>query len=308
MKVKFWGVRGSIPVPGPAASRYGGNTTCIEVRGEQGECIIMDAGSGLRNLGMDLQKQGVPLPPINLFITHTHYDHIQGFPFFTPCYIPGTVIRVKGPVHYLEKRTLKDVFDIQMQYDFFPISNQQLAAEIDYEQLNETTLEIGNLKIKTQFSNHPVRCLGYRISENGRSMLFTGDHEPYYNLFDTHDESLPAQSDDDILFGDVEATIQDANSRFVDFIRDVDLFVVDCQYTPDEYPSGKRGWGHSSWDYCLQWMKSAGADRMVLTHHDPIRTDDALDKILRDVKQAALEEGIDPAKIKISQEGMEINV
>ncbi len=245
MKVKFWGVRGSISVPGPATVRYGGNTTCIEVKGRQGECIILDAGTGLRCLGMDLLKRGVPLPLINIFISHTHYDHIHGFPFFAPCYIPGTVIQVKGPVHYLEKRSLKDVFDIQMQYDFFPVSNQQLAADIHYEALNETSMEINHLRIKTQFSNHPVRCLGYRITENGRSMVFTGDHEPYYNLFDTEDAPRSPESEDNLLFGDVEATVRDVNRRFADFVRDADLFVVDCQYTPDEYPAGKRGWGHS---------------------------------------------------------------
>jgi phosphoribosyl 1,2-cyclic phosphodiesterase len=308
MKVKFWGVRGSIPIPGSATVRYGGNTPCVEVRGEHGECIILDAGTGIRAMGLDLLKRGSPLPLIHVFISHTHWDHIQGFPFFTPCHIPGTAVQVKGPVHYLENKSLQDIFDIQMQYEFFPVSSQQLAAEVQYEALNETTLEIGSVQIKTQFMNHSIRSLGYRLIDNGRSMLYTGDHEPYYNLFDAKDDSHAPEDDDDILFGDVEATVEAANKRFVDFVRDVDLFVVDCQYTPDEYPASKRNWGHSSWDYCLEWMKSAGADRMVLTHHDPHRTDDALDDILGRVRQAARDKGIDPQKIMMAQEGMEISV
>jgi phosphoribosyl 1,2-cyclic phosphodiesterase len=308
MKVKFWGVRGSIPVPGVSTARYGGNTTCIELKGQNGECIILDAGTGLRALGLDLLDRGVPLPLIHVFISHTHYDHIQGFPFFAPCYIPDTVIQIKGPVHFIENRSLKDVFDIQMQYDFFPVSNQQLAAEIRYETLNETIIDIGPLRVQTQFVNHPVRCLGYRFYENGRSIVFTGDHEPYYNLFDTVETSQYHESEDNALFGDAGVMVMDANRRFVDFLRDADLLVVDCQYTPDEYPSIKRGWGHSSWDHCLEWMKSSGADRMVLTHHDPIRSDNALDEILEKVRKAAQGRGIDPGKVFIAREGMEISV
>ena len=308
MKIKFWGVRGSIPVPGPETARYGGNTSCVELTGEQNECIILEAGSGIRDLGNELMKRGLPLPPISLLISHTHWDHIQGFPFFTPAYIPGTVIDLKGPVHYLENKSLKDAFDVQMQYDFFPVSNQQLAADIKFETLHETAFEIGNIQIKTQFTNHPIRSIGYRFTENGRSLIYTGDHEPYYNLFDTAGDPQPSEEDDDLLFGDVESTVLDANRRFVDFVRDVDLFVVDCQYTPDEYPSIKRNWGHSSWNYCLEWMAASGAERMVLTHHDPIRTDDALDQILENVRQAATGMGLDPQKICMAREGMEVVV
>ncbi|MCP5108827.1 MAG: MBL fold metallo-hydrolase [bacterium] len=308
MKIKFWGVRGSIPVPGADTSRYGGNTACVEVSGEKGDCIILDAGSGLRVLGLDLMKRGGPLPPIHIFISHTHWDHIQGFPFFVPCYIPGTAINVRGPVHYIETKTIRDVFDIQMQYDFFPVSNQQLDADIQYETLDETSLAIGSVQVKTQFVNHPIRCLSYRLTENGRSVVYATDHEPYYNLFDTGKGSPAGESDDDLLFGDVDATVRGANNRFVDFVRGADLFIVDSQYTPGEYPSAKRNWGHSSWDYCLEWMKDAEVDRMVLTHHDPLRTDKQLSDILGMVRQSAREKGIDPKKIITAKEGMEVAV
>jgi len=308
MKLKFWGVRGSIPVPGPATARYGGNTTCIELQGEKGELIILDAGSGLRVLGSDLVQRSITLPHIYLFISHTHWDHIQGFPFFTPCYIPGTKITIRGPLHFLENKTLRDVFDMQMRYEFFPVSNQQLAADIQYEALTETTLDIGDITVRSQFSNHPVRCLGYRLEENGRSVVYTGDHEPYYNLFDSDFNEDSAGSDDDLLFGNITQTVHDANDRFIDFIRSVDLLVVDSQYTPHEYPALKRNWGHSSWDYCLEWMKRAEVDRMVLTHHDPMRSDDAVDEISSKVHQHAQEKGIDPEKIMMAKEGLEIEV
>lgn len=301
MKVKFWGVRGSIPVPGPGTARYGGNTACVEISGANGECIILDAGSGIRMLGMDLVKRG-PLPLIHILISHTHWDHIQGFPFFAPCYIPGTGIQVKGPVHDPENTPIRDVFDIQMQYEFFPVSNQQLDAEIHYETLAETTLAIGGIQIRTQLVNHPVRCFSYRLTENGRSVVYATDHEPYdhepYDHKPFYDSSETGKT----------AETRDADLRFVDFVRGADLFISDSQYTPDEYPSKKRNWGHSSWDHCLQWMKAAGAKQMALTHHDPLRTDDQLEAILKNVRRAAAEKGIDPNTVITAQEGIEITV
>ena len=243
MKVRFWGVRGSIPIPGSETLRYGGNTPCIEVEGSGGECIILDAGTGLRVMGIDLVKRSSRLPDIHLFISHTHWDHIQGFPFFAPCYVPGAVINLRGPAHFFKNKSLESVFDILMQYDFFPVSSQQLAARIAYESIMETSLEVGTVGIKTQFANHPVQSLVYRLTQNGRTLVYTGDHEPYYNLFGrAGGAGAPGQSDDDVLFGDVESTVADANGRFIDFIRGADLFVVDSQYTPEEYPETRRNW------------------------------------------------------------------
>lgn len=308
MKVKFWGVRGSIPVPGPDTVRYGGNTSCVSVTGRQGECIIIDGGTGLRPLGNDLTERFKTLPPIHILVSHTHWDHIQGFPFFTPCYIPGTRIHVRGPVHYMENRTLQDLFDIQMQYEFFPISNCQLDADITYDTVDETSLTIGGVAVKSQFTNHPVRCLAYRLTENGRSVVYACDHEPYFNVFQSGEDSQELSRTDDDLFGGVDTAVADANQRFVDFIKDTDLYIADAQFTPEEYPSIRRNWGHSSWDYCLDWMIRSGTGRMVLTHHDPLRTDDQLDEILKNVRAKAKEKGINPSRIITSKEGMEITV
>jgi phosphoribosyl 1,2-cyclic phosphodiesterase len=306
MKIKFWGVRGSIPVPGPGTVKYGGNTSCLELVHQPDQCIILEGGSGLRVLGMDLLKRGKTLPEILLFISHTHWDHIQGFPFFVPNYIKGTRIKVQGPVHFAEKQTLQSVFDMQMRYEVFPISNAQLSASISYEALGETKFQVGDIQVRTQFANHPILSLSYRFTQQGRTVVYTGDHEPYHNLF--KDPKATGESkEDDLLFGDVDSVVTDANRRFVDFVRDADV-VVDCQYTPDEYRTTRKNWGHSSWDYCLQWMKEGNVKRMVLTHHDPLRTDADLDANLAKVRDSAKEMGLDADAISMALEGMEVEI
>jgi phosphoribosyl 1,2-cyclic phosphodiesterase len=305
MRLKFWGVRGSIPVPGPTTVKYGGNTSCLEVRGAGGEMIILDAGSGLRSLGLDILRRGKPFPRLNLFISHTHWDHIQGFPFFAPCYVPGLDIDVRGPIHFAETKTLQDIFDLQMQYDFFPVANEQLAAKINFQSIKETEFEVGKIQCGTQFTNHPILCLAYRLKENGRTLIYTADHEPYSNVFADKNST---DSGDDALFGNLDQTVNVANQRFLDFIKDTDVLVVDCQYTPEEYRTSRRGWGHSSWDYCLNWMKEAKVKRMILTHHDPERSDQALEALLANARAAAVELGLDPEKISVAQEGQEIDI
>jgi phosphoribosyl 1,2-cyclic phosphodiesterase len=306
MKVKFWGVRGSIPVPGPTTVRYGGNTSCLEIQGAQSECIVLEAGTGLRCLGLDLVKRK-PLPPIHLFISHTHWDHIQGFPFFAPCYVPGSQIDVRGPVHFVESQSPSYAFDLQMKYEFFPISNQQLAAKIHYHSLAETDLAVGGVQIRTQFANHPILSLSYRLSENGRTIVYTGDHEPYFNLLEKDHKA--AAHEDDFLFGDdMDESVEKANQRFLEFIRGAHVLVIDCQYTPEEYRTSRRNWGHSSWDYCLKWMQDGQVERMFLTHHDPLRSDEALDEMLKAARAVAAELKIDPERIQMAQEGLEVEV
>ena len=314
MKVRLWGVRGSIPSPGPTTARYGGNTTCIEVNGDDGEFVILDAGSGIRPLGLDLMSRG-PLPEMHLFISHTHWDHIQGFPFFVPCYIPGSKMHIRGPVYFEETMGLRDIFDMQMRYEFFPITNQQLAAEIDYRNIKETTLDINNMVVKTKFTNHPLLCLAYRLEQNGKSFVFGADHEPYHNLFSDGDDAAgndDADSEevdpDDAVFDNLEETVDDANARFLEFISGADLVVLDCMYTPDEYRTTKRGWGHASWDFCLDWMKEGNIKKMVLSHHEPVRSDDELDQTLIEVREAATNLGLTPENILMAREGMEFDL
>jgi phosphoribosyl 1,2-cyclic phosphodiesterase len=304
MKLRFWGVRGSLPTPGPTTLRYGGNTPCYEVRGKQGEWIILDAGTGIRPLGLEMMKCPKPWPPLYLLISHTHWDHIQGFPFFVPAYIPGTDLRIIGPRQLKEIETMRSIFDLMMKYEYFPVSNQQLAAKIDFQSLGETRFEAGGIGVQTQFSNHPVLGLIYRLTEGGRVLVYTGDHEPYYNVFG----EKKATAEDDALFGDVDATVKDTNRRFVEFVRKANVLLMDCTYTPEEYRANRKGWGHSAWDYCLQCMKEAEVERLVLTHHDPTRSDDALDEILKTIRAAASQQGIDPAQVTLATEGAEVEV
>ena len=149
--------------------------------------------------------------------------------------------------------------------------------------------------------NHPILSLGYRLTEKDRSIVYTGDHEPYQI-------SKDSVGGNDALLKEMSRAAEEANRKFIDFIRHANLLVVDCQYTPEEYRTSKRKWGHSSWDYCLKWMKEANVERMILTHHDPSRSDQAIDEILAAARAAAVELGLDPSKILMAQEGLELEV
>ena len=186
MTVKFWGVRGSIPCPGPTTVDYGGNTACLELRfGDEERLIIIDAGSGIRSLGNYLMQHDLPKGPIDtsIFITHTHWDHIMGFPFFTPIFIPGSSITIYGPVTY-EDEGLDRIIGDQLTYRYFPVKHSELAAKIKYVALKESTMDLGDgIKVTTKYLNHPILCLGYRFEYEGRVFCTVYDTEPFRNLF-----------------------------------------------------------------------------------------------------------------------------
>ncbi|MFH1068534.1 MAG: MBL fold metallo-hydrolase [Candidatus Glassbacteria bacterium] len=299
MKVKFWGVRGSIPTPGPSTMRYGGNTTCMQLLGEEGDLIdggvlIIDAGTGIRELGMELLRLPKPLK-ISLLITHTHMDHINGFPFFVPAFIPGTVIDIYGPLHY-EKR-LEEIFAGQMDYSYFPISTAQLAAELNYHELNESEFDLGSLHITTHYMNHPVLTLGYRITDGESTFLYTGDHEPYFDIL--------SDSDAGDLIGDeaegVKEIVEQQNRRLVEFLTGSNILVCDAAYSPAEYVTHK-GWGHSSTDHAVDWAIEAGVRRLILFHHEPVHTDEKLDEMQNYARQRAKELGADKLEIDTATE------
>ncbi|MBW2145477.1 MAG: MBL fold metallo-hydrolase [Deltaproteobacteria bacterium] len=269
MKVKFWGVRGSVPTPGPTTVRYGGNTTCIEVRAS-GTLIILDAGTGIRELGYTLTDQGTPLH-ISLLITHTHWDHINGFPFFPPAFVGENVIDVYGTP--LKDRTLEQIFSSQMDYSFFPITQTQMDASLNFHDIKETTFLINDIQISTRYMNHPVLNLGYRISHKGKSIFFTGDHEPHYNI-----KRLQGTENDEDKLANIDAMVNKLNQSIVDFVQDVDLLICDATYTPEEYNS-HVGWGHASTDQVLDLAVRAGVKKLVLTHHEPAHSDEKMDKI-----------------------------
>jgi len=275
MLIKFWGVRGSIPCPGTNTVRYGGNTACIEVCfPDINRRIIIDAGSGIRELGNELMKE-LPVDT-DILLTHTHWDHIMGFPFFVPAYIPGTRIRVYGPVTY-EEDTLEKVVGGQMTYRYFPIREAELSAEIDYISLQEEETDLGDgIIVKTRYLNHPVLCLAYRIEYQGKVFCTAYDTETYNNVFIT-DPDDPDYDQDMAEEGDLIASEQ--NALIEEFYQGADLLVHDSQYTREEYEKQYIGWGHSYIEYVCQAAQQQQVKNLALFHHDPLRSDDQLDEL-----------------------------
>jgi phosphoribosyl 1,2-cyclic phosphodiesterase len=307
MRIRFWGVRGSIATPGKNTAEFGGNTTSIEIEDDQNETLIFDAGTGIRELGLDLVRRKVKT--IHLLISHTHWDHIQGFPFFVPAYIPGNKIHIYGPTHF--EKTLKKIMDLQMDYAYFPISLQQLNAVIDYSDLMEQEFKIGATGIITKYSNHPVTGLCYKIISNGKSVVFSGDYEPYYNVITAGANKTEGTSKDKDDFAsefgggesdeDMDKIVTERNEYHHRFCA-ADVLIHDAQYTAMEYPKF-QGWGHSSMEYVTQMAASTGVKKLILTHHDPQKTDQALAEI-----ESRLQAEHPKLDLAFAREGMEITL
>ena len=275
--VRIWGDRGSMPTPGPETVVFGGNTACLEVRcGER--LLIVDAGSGIRKLGDKLMAEDLKKGPISadILITHTHWDHIMGFPMFTPIYVPGTRLRIRGPISY-EDDSLEQVIGSQLSYRYWPVRQEELSAKIEYEQIKEATLDLGDgIYVTTKYLNHPVLCLGYRIEYEGKSLVTSYDTEPFRNVFPT-DPADPSYDEETAREG--EAAAREENEKLLGFFRGADLLVHDTQYTAKEYNAGKTGWGHSSYEHAINAAHKARVRRLVLFHHDPNRGDTELQEL-----------------------------
>ena len=306
IRVRFWGVRGSIPCPGPDTVRYGGNTSCLELRfGEQERLVIVDAGSGIRDLGNSLLKTDLPKGPITteIFFTHTHWDHIMGFPFFTPIYIPKTKLTIYGPVTY-EEDTLDKIIGEQLRYRYFPVRQSELAAQFKYQALKECRLDIGDgIRVTTKYLNHPVLCLGYRFEYEGKVFCTVYDTEPFQNVF-AQDPSSPDY--DEEAFKEGEIASRQENEKIMKFIYGADLVVYDTQYTHKEYLNGKVGWGHTSFEAAINTVHKAKVKKLVCFHHDPLRKDDELDGLLEQYRKRV--SGKSGLVIEGAREGMTITV
>lgn len=305
MKIRFWGVRGSIPSPGPKTQKYGGNTACIELRvGVDDRIIIIDAGSGIRSLGNFLMGNDLPKGPINadIFLSHTHWDHIMGYPFFTPIYIPGTTLRVHGPVSF-EEDPLEEVVGGQMKYRYFPINLGELASKIEYIRLKEApAIDMGNgLHLATKLLNHPITALGYRFTFNGKSVCTCYDTEPFRNLFITD----PHHPDyDEAMAYEGEEVAIEQNLAVEQFFAGADLLIHDAQYTAAEY-GARINWGHTTIEYAIAAANRAGVKKLALYHHDPDRADATLDE-LSDIYCEPGKFG--DTEVFFAKEGMEIDL
>ncbi len=266
MRVRFWGTRGSIATPGPDTVRFGGNTACIEVTTDAGACFIFDCGTGARALGASLMAHAPKPISATILLSHTHWDHIQGFPFFAPLFGPGNRITVCGPEG--SGRSLREVLSGQMEFTYFPIEIGQLPATITFQELGEGTHEIGGARIIAQYLHHPAMTLGYRIEADGAAVVYLCDHEPFSETF-WHDS--PAA-------GHAESIVHDGDRRHARFMAGAGLVIHDGQYTPEEYPS-KKNWGHSTYEYAVGMAAAAGVRQLVLTHHDPIHDDAFVEEV-----------------------------
>ncbi len=275
LSVRFWGVRGSIPSPGAETVRYGGNTSCVEIRlGD--EVLILDAGSGIRRLGLDLacaiEEESLRT---TLLISHTHWDHIQGLPFFRPAYLRSSQIRILGASGTRDK--LRTALVSQMDPIQFPISMDRLAGISAIDELAECTTNIGRFSVHTIPLNHPGSCSGFRIEARGASVAYLPDHEPYSGAINSSDPVVAAHA-------------RAAEAELLRFLAGCDLLILDSQYDRTEYPS-HIGWGHGCLDESVELGLRAGVESLVLFHHDPDHDDDQIDAMLEQARRQVAEAG-----------------
>jgi phosphoribosyl 1,2-cyclic phosphodiesterase len=252
--VAYWGVHGTLPVPGPANVRYGGNTSCVSVEVGGEPLLIFDCGSGVKKLSDHVVASAEQRLSARIFISHTHWDHINTMPFFAPLYTRGNQIEVFGP--YQGDLTIERAISAQMESVYFPVTIREFGARLVFRDLREETLEFGPVRIDTMLLRHPGYCLGYRISSRGRRICYITDNELYQPDDTRHDTRYVAQ--------------------LADFVRGADVLITDTTYRDHEYPS-KVDWGHSSVTQVAHLAARAEVKRLHLFHHDPDQTDDDID-------------------------------
>jgi len=251
-RLKFWGVRGSIPTPGPTTVHYGGNTSCVEVRAE-GQIIILDAGTGLRLLGLELVAEFDNQPlDLTLLLTHTHWDHIQGLPFFLPVYRPQNHVRILG--YEGARHGLEVVLAGQMESPFFPIGLREVPANVRIEELKDMNFNVGPVRVQACFAHHPGKCVGYRLFASGGSIAFFPDNE-----LPQHDAGN--------------------DRKMLDFLRGTDALIMDTQFDVGEYQQ-HIGWGHGCLDDVVALALQAEVKRLFLFHHDPNHDDAKVSQML----------------------------
>ncbi|HLP08810.1 MAG TPA: response regulator [Opitutaceae bacterium] len=296
--VRFWGVRGSIATPGAETVRYGGNTTCVEVR-VGNEIIILDAGTGIRPLGERLRREFAERPlKVAILLSHTHWDHIQGLPFFGPSHDRGNSITVLG--YEGAKQSLLKTLAAQMDSAVFPIGMDQLAANVVVRELHELDFRAGRVPVQATFMNHPGVTLGYRLGTPGGGVVFMPDTEimPYPRARPARAEPTPD--------ADTERFNAYKNQLLAEFAHGAELLICDAQYTAEEYER-RVGWGHSCIDDTVRLALQAKAKCLVLFHHDPTHDDGMIDSMVAHARRLAAAEGA-ALQIEAAAEGMEITL
>ena len=272
MQVKFWGVRGSTPTPQAENLRYGGNTSCVEVR-VNGNIYVFDCGTGFRNLGKQLTKEyaGKPIHA-HIFISHFHWDNIQGIPFFQPLY--------ENPDNYFffhsssRSRGLQRAIEEQMADPYFPVDMSEMAAHRNFYDIEEDRIAFDDCVVQSMWLNHPQGCLGFRLETENHVLVYATDNEPGHPVFDKNVRKLA---------------------------QGADVLIYDAQYLPEEYAAKKRGWGHSHWREAVNIVMESGTKELVLFHHDPDHSDECIDNIVKTARDHY-------AKVRAASEGMEIQV
>jgi len=287
--VKFWGTRGSIPTPASWTRVYGGNTSCVEVRFDD-TAFICDAGSGIRELGKDLLARTPRPTELHLLLTHTHWDHIQGFPFFPPAYVPKTLIRVYGPSEGDDSRY--QLLSGQMSSDYFPVAFGELGAKITSDFLPDGQKEIGGVQVRCFPLNHPGGCCGYSFEKDGVKIVYATDNE----LVLQPGEKFPDPRH--------EGKLRNAPDALIEAARGAHLLITDAQYDDEQYQT-KRGWGHSSCFSATDFAIRAEAKHLALFHHDPESTDRDLDAKVLTCQKRALKRN-SPLIVFAAREGVEL--
>ena len=276
MRIKFWGTRGSIPTPGPSTVRYGGNTACVEVRDQSGSLLVLDAGTGLRELGAALMNGGGARPfSVDLLLSHLHWDHIQGIPFFRPAYDPKSSLRIRGPK---QSRTMRELLGLGMDDPFFPVDLDDLPVQLTVAELDDGSDEqIGRFRVKAARLYHPAPALAYRVEADGKSIVYATDTE-------------------DAFSGRANPVVALA--------LNADTLIHDAQFLDSDY---KPTWGHSTISSAIDTAAKANVRRLVLYHHDPDRSDDALDEIGIQA-QLEMNRRSSGVEVIVAREGLELEV
>ena len=286
MKAKVWGARGSVPAPGPEMNRYGGNTSCLELELSDGSMLIIDAGTGIRGLGVGLAKK-IP-KKINILLTHLHLDHIQGLMFFAPCFNADTTITIWGPSS--PEASLEERIARYISAPLSPVEVRELPCEVSFLDTPATEWEIGPARVRAEAVTHRGPTLGYRITDTGApdepvTLAYISDHEP-----------------------GLGAPLEKLEPEWIsgyDLAHGADMLVHDCQYTDEEYPN-HVGWGHSRVTDTLTFARRVAAKRLLLFHHDPLHADAFLDDMYGATVERWIEMGGDPGTIDMAAEGQEL--